>query len=107
MTHRELCRILAQRRSLTLATTAQAVDAVIDAIVAALARRERVELRGFGAFYARSLSARQSPHPQSGAPRMIAARRTPAFRVSPAWRARLGAIRRGSPALQRTTETDD
>src|SRR5438045_9102837 len=43
------------------------VNAILDEIVAALARGDRVELRGFGAFSVKHRPARAGRHPRTGA----------------------------------------
>jgi integration host factor subunit beta len=43
------------------------VDAILDEIESALARRDRVELRGLGAFFLRTRSARPSRNPRNRA----------------------------------------
>ena len=44
----------------------KAIDAVLDEIVAALARKDRVELRGFGAFSAKVRAGRIGRNPKTG-----------------------------------------
>ena len=44
------------------------VDAILDRIVAALTRGDRVELRGFGAFSVKNRRARDGRNPRTGAP---------------------------------------
>jgi integration host factor subunit beta len=44
----------------------KAVNAIFDEITAALVRRDRVELRGFGAFFARTRRARPGRNPKNG-----------------------------------------
>jgi integration host factor subunit beta len=45
---------------------AQVVDAILDEIAAALVRRDRVELRGFGAFHVNTWPARRGRNPRTG-----------------------------------------
>lgn len=93
MKHRQLVRLLAQHRSLPIDAARRAVDALLRAMVAALARGERVDVRRFGAFFVRPLAARQNVLPHSDAPQALPARRAPAFRASAEWVARLNAPR--------------
>lgn len=44
----------------------EAVDRIFDLLAAALARGERIELRGFGAFSLHEISARQGRNPRTG-----------------------------------------
>jgi integration host factor subunit beta len=59
-----------------------AVDAVLDAITEALAKGNRVEIRGFGAFSARERRSRVGRNPQTGHRVPVAAKRVPRFKAS-------------------------
>ena len=65
------------------------VEAVFGGITAALARGERVELRGFGAFSVRQRSARVGRDPRTGEEVPMDAKAVPYFRVSKDLQARL------------------
>jgi integration host factor subunit beta len=56
------------------------VNAILDEIVAALARGDRVELRGFGAFSVKHRPARAGRNPRTGATIKIKAAKVPKFR---------------------------
>ena len=56
------------------------VNAILDEIVAALARGDRVELRGFGAFSVKHRPARAGRNPRTGAAIKIKAAKVPKFR---------------------------
>ena len=47
------------------------VDAIFDEITAALARGERIELRGFGTFSVKVHDARTGRNPRTGAPVLV------------------------------------
>ena len=53
---------------LTRPEAAAAVDAIFGTIAEALARGDRIELRGFGAFSARRYDARTGRNPRTGEP---------------------------------------
>jgi integration host factor subunit beta len=57
------------------------VATVFDQITEALARGQRVELRGFGAFTVRQRKAREGRNPRTGEAVPVAAKPVPAFRV--------------------------
>ena len=57
------------------------VDSLIDAIAEGLAKGERIDLRGFGAFAVRESAARSGRNPQTGETIQIAARRVPTFKA--------------------------
>jgi integration host factor subunit beta len=59
-----------------------AVDAVLDAIVDALAKGHRVEIRGFGAFSAKERRSRVGRNPRTGQRVPVAAKRVPMFKAS-------------------------
>ncbi len=57
------------------------VNAILDEITEALARGDRVELRGFGAFSTRARDARTGRNPRTGETIKIAASKTPKFKA--------------------------
>jgi integration host factor subunit beta len=66
------------------------VNAVFVSMTEALARGERVELRGFGIFSVKQHSAREGRNPRTGAVVAVAAKRVPRFKVSKELRERVG-----------------
>ena len=56
------------------------VNAILDEIVAALARGDRVELRGFGAFSVKHRPARAGRNPRTGEAIKIKKAKVPKFR---------------------------
>ena len=60
-------RVLAQNPHLYLRDAEKVINAILEEIVAAMARGDRVELRGFGAFRVRHRAARNGRNPQNGA----------------------------------------
>lgn len=67
------------------------VNTVFDEIAAALARGDRVELRGFGAFSVKRRSARTSRNPRTGAPVEVEEKVVPFFKTGKELRQRLNA----------------
>ncbi len=65
------------------------VNAVIGGIVTALARGDRVELRGFGNFGVKHRSARTGRDPRTGANVAVDQKRVPYFKTSKVMRERL------------------
>jgi integration host factor subunit beta len=57
------------------------VDAILDQITEALARGDRVELRGFGVFSAKLRGARQGRNPRTGAVVPVAPKAVPSFKT--------------------------
>src|SRR5215831_2101025 len=72
------------------------VEAVFATLTAALARGERIELRGFGSFGVKARPARTRRHPRTQVSVQVAAQSVPCFKVAKELRARVnGAARPG------------
>ncbi|MGY2050220.1 integration host factor subunit beta [Methylobacterium sp. JK268] len=67
------------------------VNAILDAIADALARGDRVELRGFGAFSVKRREARRGRNPRTGATVSVAEKAIPVFKTGKEMRLRLNA----------------
>ena len=65
------------------------VSVMLDEMVEALRRGDRVELRGFGAFSVKLRDARQGRNPRTGAAVLVAKKAIPAFKTGKDMRARL------------------
>lgn len=65
------------------------VNTIFDEIVDALARGDRVELRGFGAFTVKHRAGRQGRNPRTGAPVSVAEKYVPFFKTGKELRDRL------------------
>ena len=57
------------------------VNAILDEMIEALRRGDRVELRGFGAFSVRLREARQGRNPRTGAAVAIGKKAVPSFKT--------------------------
>lgn len=57
------------------------VNMVFDGMTAALAKGERIEIRGFGCFSVKQRRARDGRNPRTGAIISVAAKRVPQFKV--------------------------
>jgi integration host factor subunit beta len=84
-----LLRIYAQHPHLSQRAVAKIVDAIFGEIEAAMARGDRVELRGFGAFSTRLHSAYPGRNPKTGASVAVPDRRVPFFKAAKEMRERL------------------
>lgn len=67
------------------------VNVIFDEIVDALARGDRVELRGFGAFTVKHRPAREGRNPRTGEPVPVAEKYVPFFKTGKELRDRLNA----------------
>jgi integration host factor subunit beta len=67
------------------------VNAILDTIALALARGDRVELRGFGAFSVKKRDARTGRNPRTGATVSVQEKVIPVFKTGKEMRVRLNA----------------
>jgi integration host factor subunit beta len=90
MTKSELIQHLAERNPhLYLRDVEKIVETIFEEITAALARGDRVELRGFGAFSVKHRDARTGRNPRTGETVHVESKRLPFFKTGKALRERL------------------
>ena len=65
------------------------VNAVFDSMTEALAKGERIEIRGFGSFMIKQRAARDGRNPRTGAIVAVAAKKVPLFKVGKELRLRV------------------
>ncbi len=84
MTKRELIEEVASRYALRFSRqdAEVLVNVVFDSLTAALAREERIELRGFGSFSLKHRQAGDRRNPRTGASVTVPARKVPFFKVA-------------------------
>lgn len=92
----DLVDLVAQRLNRAKQEVEATVDAFLDAVGEGLAKGEKVEVRGFGAFAVRESAARSGRNPRTGETIQIAARKTPTFRVGKELRDRVNGASSGS-----------
>ena len=80
MNKTDLVETVATEADVSKATAGRCVDAVFDAITAALKADDTVNLVGFGSFSTKSRAARTGRNPRTGEPIQIAASRAPGFK---------------------------
>ena len=94
MTKSELIQRLAERNPhLFQRDVERIVATILDEISAALARGDRVELRGFGAFSVKHRSARTGRNPRTGESVSVDEKAVPYFKTGKELRERLNADR--------------
>lgn len=76
----ELINDVAGRADVTKGTAGKCIDAVFEAIGAALARGEEVRVAGFGAFTVKTREAREGRNPRTGEKIQLAAGRSANFK---------------------------
>jgi integration host factor subunit beta len=84
-------RIAAENPHLYHRDVEKILDVMLDAIVDALARGERVELRGFGAFTVKYRAPRKGRNPRTGAAVPVNEKFVPFFKTGKELRERLNA----------------
>ena len=90
MTKSELIQRLAERKPhLFQRDVERIVATILDEITAALARGDRVELRGFGAFSVKHRGARTGRNPRTGESVSVAEKVVPYFKTGKELRERL------------------
>jgi integration host factor subunit beta len=82
MTRSELVQKLVQSNlSLTLAQAEKSVEILLHDITSAVAKGQRVELRGFGVFTSRQRKARLGRNPRTGDSVKVEAKNVPFFKA--------------------------
>ncbi|MEL6245052.1 MAG: integration host factor subunit beta [Pseudomonadota bacterium] len=89
MLRSELIAKLTEEYDLSQQDVEKAVAVILDEISEALARGDRVELRGFGTFSVRHREARKGRNPRTGEPVDVAAKAVPFFKAGKELRARV------------------
>jgi DNA-binding protein HU-beta len=79
VTKADLVQAAAKAGNLNRATAGEAVNAVFDAIIASVAKGNRVTVVGFGTFMPRKRKARAGRNPMNGKEIKIGAKTIPAF----------------------------
>jgi integration host factor subunit beta len=90
MTKADIVKVLAERVGLTRRESADVLSVVLDGVVDAIRRGEKVELRGFGSFRTRRRDARQGRNPRTGAQVKVPPKVVPYFKPGKQLREILG-----------------
>lgn len=81
MTKSELIEVIASTRGLPQKYVEAVVNTVIESVVDAMKRDERVEIRGFGNFTMRHYDAYTGRNPKTGDRVSVSSKRMPFFKV--------------------------
>ena len=81
MNKADLVDDIRKKTDLTKSQAAEALEATLDAITAALKKRNKVQITGFGTFETRRRKARKGRNPATGAEIKIPASTVPAFKA--------------------------
>ncbi len=110
VTKRDLIEEVAQRYPRFSRRDAEVmVNTVFDSMTEALARTERIEIRGFGSFIVKQRPAREGRNPRTGAVVDVAAKKVPLFKVGKELRLRVDGqpLVAAAPGTETTPEADD
>ena len=77
----DLVDAIAGKSGVAKAQAQTIVEDVFELIAEALAKGEKIDLRGFGTFSVKDSAARTGRNPQTGEPIQIPARRVPGFKA--------------------------
>ncbi len=86
-----IMRLAAQNPHLVHREAERLVNTIFETIAAALARGDRIELRGFGSFTVKERAPRVGRNPRTGETVHVAARRYPYFKSGKELRRRINA----------------
>ncbi len=89
MTKSQLIQTIGQRCQLSAAQAELAVNTVLDGMSEALARGDRVELRGFGSFGTKVRQAREGRNPKTGQTVRVPEKRVVFFKAGKVMRERV------------------
>ena len=84
MNKSELAKAVADKSGITKAQAGDAIDAFVEAIIAAAKADDAVQLAGFGTFHAKHREAREVRNPRTGEKMMSKAKTSLAFRPASA-----------------------
>lgn len=82
----ELVAAVAEKAGLSKKDAEKAVGAVLDSVVAAIAKGDKVQLVGFGTFDVRARAARTGRNPRTKETITIAASKQPVFKAGKAFK---------------------
>lgn len=89
MNKKELVEVIAEKLEITKKDAGTTVDAVLEAIEAAVEHGEKVQLTGFGTFEAKVRKARMGKNLKTGEPVEIAAAVIPTFKAGKQFKERI------------------
>ena len=85
----ELIEALAKAEGITLKAAEAAVQATFDGMTQAMAKSDRIEIRGFGSFKVKDYEEYSGRNPKTGEKIEVSAKKLPFFKMGKELRARL------------------
>ena len=104
MNKSDLIEKIVQKANLPRKRAEAVVNLIFDSMTAALAKDERIEIRGFGSFVSKHYRARTGRNPRTGESIPVPAKRLPFFKVGKELRERVDA---GGKAAREGTASGD
>jgi DNA-binding protein HU-beta len=95
MNKSELIDVIASKADLSKAVSAKALDAILETIVQAVVKGERVSFVGFGSFKPAARAAREGRNPKTGEKIKIPASTVPRFSAGATFKAAVLAATKG------------
>ena len=89
MNKSDLIDILVDKSNLPRKKAESVVNLIFDQMTDALAKQQRIEIRGFGSFVAKQYGARTGRNPRTGASIDVPSKRLPLFKVGKELRERV------------------
>jgi DNA-binding protein HU-beta len=86
MTKSDLANIVAEKAELKKPQATKAVEALLEAVINALAEGDKVQLVGFGSFEVRERAERNAKNPRTGESIVIPATKVPVFKAGSAFK---------------------
>ncbi len=86
MNKNELISAVAEKSGLSKKDSEKALNAALEAITAAVAKGEKVQLIGFGTFELRERAEKQARNPRTGEKMTVPACKAPAFKAGQAFK---------------------
>ena len=80
VTKKEIVKQLSEKYNLTQVSTKQVVQGTFDAIIDAIARYGRIELRNFGVFEVKQRAPRKARNPRTGAEVLVPSKKVVVFK---------------------------
>ena len=89
MNKSDLIELIAQKASVPQKEAFEVVNIIFDSMTEALVGGERIEIRGFGSFYAKHYKSYQGRNPKTGTEIHVKEKRLPFFKVGKELKERL------------------
>jgi integration host factor subunit beta len=99
MNKSELIDRIAEKGNLPRKRAEQVVNLVFDSMTEALARSDRIEIRGFGSFVSREYRARTGRNPRTGESIAVPKKHLPFFKVGKELRERVDRGKDNKPSI--------